>query len=362
LVYAGIPAARRLASPFGIRGNASGLHTLQEVSLVNHPTVVMWLMIAVGALAAPASGSVSAADYPTKPIKIVVPVGAGSASDVRARQIAERLSKALGQPVIVDNRPGAASTIGAAYVATSKPDGYTLLYGTIADQAIAPSLFKELPYNPRKDFVPVAQNSLIPPILVINPGLGVNTIQELIALAKRKPGRLAVGSWGEASITHILGRQLALEAGIELVHVPYKNAAAALTDVAAGHIAMMFDYTPTCKPLIDAGRIKALMTVGDKRSKILPQVPSAAEVGLPALRHMGWSAMFVPAGTSPEIVKRLNVELVKIVRSPAILQIIVDSGGDPDAVGGTPEQIAAFVRREQDSLADLVKATGVEVQ
>jgi tripartite-type tricarboxylate transporter receptor subunit TctC len=171
-----------------------------------------------------------------------------------------------------------------------------------------------------------------------------------------------VGSWGEASITHILGRQLALEAGIKLVHVPYKNAATALTDVVAGHIAMMFDYTPTSKPLIDAGKIKALMTVGDKRSRILPQVPSAAEVGLPALRHMGWSAMFVPAGTPPEIVRRLNAELVKIVRSPDILQIIVDSGGDPDAVGGTPAQIADFVRREQESLAELVKATGIEVQ
>jgi tripartite-type tricarboxylate transporter receptor subunit TctC len=321
-----------------------------------------FILVGIAALACISPVGAHAADYPTKPIKLVVPVGAGSASDVRARQIAERLSKALGQPVIVDNRPGAASTIGAAYVASSKPDGYTLLYGTIADQAIAPSLFRDLAYNPRKDFIPVAQNSLIPPIPVINPALGVNTVQELIALAKRKPGQLAIGSWGEASITNLLGRQLALEAGIQLVHVPYKNAASALTDVAAGHIAMMFDYTPTCKPLIDAGKIKALMTVGDKRSKILPQVPSATEVGLPALRHMGWSAMFVRAGTPADIVKRLNVELVKIVRSPDILQIIVDSGGDPDAVGGSPEQIAAFVRREQNSLAELAKATGMEVQ
>ena len=144
---------------------------------MNRLTVVMSMMIAGGALVSTAPGSATAADYPTKPIKLVVPVGAGSASDVRARQIAERLSKALGQPVIVDNRPGAASTIGAAYVATSRPDGYTLLYGTIADQAIAPSLFKDLPYQPRKDFIPVAQNSLIPPILVINPALGVKTVR-----------------------------------------------------------------------------------------------------------------------------------------------------------------------------------------
>jgi tripartite-type tricarboxylate transporter receptor subunit TctC len=326
---------------------------------------MIWWASVVAVVLLPAGttpDSALAAEYPTKPIRLVVPVGPGSASDVRARQIGDLLSKALGQPVIIDNRPGAGSTIGAAYVAKAKADGYTLLYGTIADQAIAPHLYQGLAYDPRKDFIPVAQNSLVPPILVINPGLGVSTVPELVALAKRKPGQLTIGSWGEATLTHLVGLQFAREAGIQLVHVPYKNAAAALNDVVAGHVAMMFDYMTSSKPFIDAGKLKALMTVGAKRSKLLPQVPSATEVGYPAIQHMGWSVMFVPAGTPHAVVKRLNDELVRIVRSPEVIRVIVESGGDPDAVGGAPEQIAAFVRREQDSIAELIKATAMGVR
>jgi tripartite-type tricarboxylate transporter receptor subunit TctC len=321
------------------------------------------LVAGTGVLAAAlrASAVGAAGDYPSKPIKLVVPVGAGSASDVRARQIGDRLAKALGQPVVIDNRPGAGMTIGAAYVARSPADGYTLLYGTVADQALAPGLYPNLSYDPGKAFVPLAQNSLIPPILVVNPALGVGSMSELVALAKAKPGQLTFGSWGSGTLTHLLGLQLAREAGIELLHIPYKNAAASLNDVVAGHVSMMFDYTITCRPLIASGKLKVLMTVGAKRSSVLPEVPSAAELGMPAIQHMGWSAIFAPAGTPREIVTRLNRELVRIVRSPDIIQIIVDSGGDPDAVGGTPESIAAFVKREQESLLALIKATGVRL-
>jgi tripartite-type tricarboxylate transporter receptor subunit TctC len=303
-----------------------------------------------------------AENYPSKPIKLVVPVGPGSAADLRARQIADRLSKALGQPVVIENRPGAGSTIGAAYVAKSAPDGYTLLYGTIGDQAIAPALYPNLPYDPRKDFVPIVQNALIPPILVVNPSLGVSTMKELIALAKAKPGTVTIASWGNGTLPHLLALQLAREAGIQIVHIPYKNAGAALSDVVAGHVAMMFDYTPSSKPFVSAGRLKVLMTVGHKRARILPDVPSAEELGMPAIEHMGWSTILAPAGTSREIVKRLNTELVRIVRSPEIMQIIVDSGGDPDAVGRSPEEVAAFIRREQETLAALVKATGARAE
>lgn len=317
---------------------------------------------AVCAMLALASPDGPCADYPSKPIKIVVPVGAGSASDVRARQIGERLSQALGQPVIIENRPGAGMTLGAAYVAKSKADGYTLLYGTTADQALAPALHRDLPYDPRKDFVAIAQNSLIPPILVVNPSLGVNSMKALVELARTSPGRLTFGSWGNGTLTHLLGLQLAREAGIQIVHVPYKNAAAALNDVVAGHVSMMFDYTITCRPFIETGKLKALMTVGHKRSKLLPDVPSAAELGMPAIEHMGWSGIFAPARTPREIVDRLNTELVRILRSPELIQIIADSGGDPDAVGGSPAQVAAFVRREQETLAATVRATGMKVE
>jgi tripartite-type tricarboxylate transporter receptor subunit TctC len=315
-----------------------------------------WAALALHSAPAPAD------NYPSRPIKLVVPVGAGSSADLRARQIADRLSKALGQTVVIDNRPGAGSTIGAAYVARSAPDGYTLLYGTIGDQAIAPALYPNLPYDPRKDFVPIVQNALVPPILVVNPSLGVSTMKELIALAKAKPGTITIASWGNGTLPHLLALQLAREAGIQIVHIPYKNAGAALSDVVAGHVAMMFDYTPSSKPFVAAGRLKVLMTVGHKRAKILPDVPSAEEVGMPAIEHMGWSTILAPTGLPGEILKRLNTELVRIVRSPEIMQIIVDSGGDPDAVGRSPEEIAAFIRREQETLAALVKATGARAE
>jgi tripartite-type tricarboxylate transporter receptor subunit TctC len=206
------------------------------------------------------------------------------------------------------------------------------------------------------------QNSLIPPILVVNASLDVSNMKELIALARARPDQITFGSWGSGTLSHLLGLQLAKEAGIKIVHVSYKNAAAALNDVVAGHVSMMFDYTPTCRALITAGKVKALMTVGAKRSRILPEVPSAAELGMPAIEQMGWSVIFAPAGTPREIVTRLNTELVRIVRSPEIIQIIVDSGGDPDAVGGSPEEIAAFVKREQETMGALIKATGMRVE
>jgi tripartite-type tricarboxylate transporter receptor subunit TctC len=297
--------------------------------------------------------------WPSKPIKVVVPTGPGSSADIRARQIGDQLAKVLGKPVFIENRPGAGATIGADYVAKSPADGYTLLYGTIADQAIAPALYPSLPYNPRKDFVPIVQNALFPPQLVVNPALGVRSMKELIALAKAKPGQLMAGSWGNGSLTHLLVLQLNREAGIEISHVPYKNAASALSDVVGGHVSMMFDYIPATESLIKAGKLRPLMTVGSQRSKVLPDVPSAAEVGLPGIKHMGWSGFFAPAGTSKEIVARLHIELARIVRSPELAQIVVDSGGEVPATSS--EEFAAFVRHEQDEMAEIVKSIGAKV-
>lgn len=299
-------------------------------------------------------------NYPSKLIRLVVPTSAGSTSDVRARQIAERLSAALKQPVIVDNRAGAGETIAADFVAKAAPDGYTILYGTIANLAIAPAFYPNLPYDPRRDFAPITQQNLIPPILVVSPKLGVRTPRELIALAKSKPGQLTCGSRGNGTITQLLLLQLNREAGIDIVHVPYKNSANALTDVVAGHIDMIFDYTPTSMPLITAGRLVPVLTVGHKRSKLLPDVSSAEEAGLPRLEHKGWSGFLVPVGTPKDIVKRLNAELVRIVRSPELAQFMVDSGGE--AVGNSPEEFAAFIRSEQESMAALVKATGARAE
>lgn len=291
---------------------------------------------------------------------MVVPTSAGSASDVRARQIAERLAVVLKQPVIVDNRAGAGETIGAIFVAKTAADGYTILYGTIGNLAVAPAFYPHLPYDPLKDFQPITQQNLIPPILVVSPKLGVRTFRELIALAKSKPGQLTCGSRGNGTHTQLLLLQLNRDAGIDVVHVPYKNSANALTDVVAGHIDMIFDYTPSSMPLISAGKLIPVLTVGHKRSKLLSDVPSAEEVGLPRLDHKGWSGFLVPAGTPREIVQRLNTEFVRIIRSPEVAQILVDSGGE--AVGNSPEEFAAFIRSEQESLAALVKATGAKAE
>jgi len=319
--------------------------------------------VLVGAmLAAWASGIASssyAGNYPVKPNKVVVPLAAGSTADVRARQISEHLSKALGWQVIVENRPGAGNTLGADYVAKSAPDGYTLLYGTIADQSIAPALYPNLPYNPRRDFAPITQNALVPAILFVNAELGVRSMQELIALAKAKPAQLTFGSYGNGTLTHLLLAQLNRETGIEITHVPYKSAAAALTDVVAGRVSLLFDFVITAGPFVKAGKLRPLMIVGAKRSRVFPDVPSAAEVGLPRISHNAWAGFLAPAGTPRDIVNRLNTELVRIVRSPELAQIAVDSGGE--AVGNSPEEFAAFIRSEQDELAGLVKATGARV-
>lgn len=287
---------------------------------------------------------------------MVVPTSAGSTPDMRARQIAEQLSVALKQPVLVDNRPGAGETIAADFVAKAPADGYTILYGTVSNLAVAPAFYPDLPYKPLKDFTPITQTNRVPPILVVSPALGVRSWNELLALARSKPGQLTCGSRGNGSHTHAMLLLLNQQAGIAIVHVPYKNSANALTDVVAGHIDMMFDYTPTSMPLIQAGKLVPILTTGSRRSKLLPDVISATEAGFPRIDHVGWSGFLVRAGTPKVIVDRLHAELARIVRSPALAQIMVDSGGE--AVGNSPEEFAAFIRAEQESMAALVKLTG----
>jgi tripartite-type tricarboxylate transporter receptor subunit TctC len=303
---------------------------------------------------------VAADTYPSRSIKAVVPQSAGSPPDVRARQIADRLSKSIGQPVIVENRPGAGGTIGAEYVAKSPPDGYTLLYGIISDQSIAPAFYLDLPYNPRKDFAPITLNALTPAILVVNSSLGVHSVKELVALAKAKPGQLTGGSYGNGTMNHLLLLQLGREAGINFVHVPYKSASNSMADLVSGQISIMFDYYHTSGSSIASGRIVPLMVVGHQRIKGLPNVPSAAEVGLPNIKHRSWTGYLAPAGTPKDIIKRLNAELVKALRTPELVQKLAESGGE--TIANSPEEFAAFIAKEQDEMAELVKVTGAKME
>jgi tripartite-type tricarboxylate transporter receptor subunit TctC len=321
-------------------------HRLFQATLV--------VAVAFGSFAARADAS-----YPNKPVRIVVPASAGTTLDIRARQVAERIAAPLGQPVIIENRPGAGSTLGAAYVAKSPADGYTLLVGSIGDQAIAPAVYKDLPYDPGKAFVPITQYAETATLLVAHPGLGVKTMKDLIALARARPGQLSVGSWGNGTLTHLLSMHLMKEARIELQHVPYKSATQGLLDVAGGQIALFWDYPVTSVPLIKTGKLVPLMVVGDRRVQPLPEVQSATEAGLPAIRHKAWAGFFAPAGTPEQIVRRLNAQMVKALRTPELTRIVAEQGSR--VVANTPEEFAAFLRSERDTLAELVRVTGARI-
>jgi tripartite-type tricarboxylate transporter receptor subunit TctC len=307
-----------------------------------------------------AAASALAQTYPSKPIRFVTAMAAGTTVDIRARQVGERVSKSIGQPVIVENRPGAGGTLAAAYVARAAPDGYTVLVGTVAEQAIAPAIYPKLDYDPRKDFAPITQYAETATLLVANPALGVTNLQELIALARANPGRLALGSWGNGTLTHLLTVHLAQVAGIDIQHVPYKNQAQALSDVVGGQIDLFWDYPVTSLSFIRAGRLRGLMVVGDRRVQPLPDVQSAAEAGLPAIRHKAWGGFLAPAGTPRPVVDRLNAEIVKALRSPEMERILAEQGSR--VVTNTPDEFAAFIRREQDELAKLAKGAGARLE
>ncbi len=297
--------------------------------------------------------------WPARPIRFVVPYAAGTTVDVRARQVAERISNPLGVSVLVENRPGAGATIGAAYVAKSPPDGYTLLVGSVAEQAVAPAVYRQLPYDPRRDFAPITQYAETAAILVASPALGVESMQDLIALAKAKPGTLSIGSWGNGTLSHLLSAQLNTLAGTDMVHVPYKSSSQALTDVVGGQLSVMWDYPVSSGPLIKAGKLKALMVIGDRRVVPLPDVPSAAEVRLGEMSHKSWGGFFAPAGTPKKIIDRLNAEIVRALRSPEMEQILATQGSR--VVTNTPEEFAAFIRTEQEQLQALAQAANVRL-
>jgi tripartite-type tricarboxylate transporter receptor subunit TctC len=311
---------------------------------------------AAGAALCAWSGAAPADDYPSRTIRFVVPFAAGTTVDIRARQVADRISKSLGQSVIVENRAGAGATIGAAHVARAAADGYTILVGSIADQAVAPNVYPNLPYDPRRDFAPITQYAETAPILVAHPGLGVSSVQEMIALAKRKPGEVFVGSWGNGTLTHLLTLQLAQLADIRITHVPYRSSSQALTDTVGGQISMTWDYPVSSMRFIQAGQLNALMVIGDRRVDPLPDIPSAAEAGLPEMRHLAWGGFFAPAGTPKHVVDRLNREIVRALNTPDMKALFAEQGSR--VVTNSPEEFAAFVRREQDALAALAQSAG----
>jgi len=258
----------------------------------------------------------AAQNYPTKPIRLVVPFPAGGTTDILARAAAQKLSEALGQQVVVDNRPGAGGNIGADIVAKSAPDGYTLLMGTVGTHAINPSLYTKMPYDHFKDFVPVVLVAGVPNVLVVTPSLPVNSVQDLIKLAKEKPGQINFASSGSGTSIHLSGELFKTMTGVEMTHVPYKGSSPALTDLMGGQVQLMFDNLPSALPQIKGGKLRAIAVTSTKRAPALPDIPTMAESGLPGFEASSWFGVLAPAGTPPAVVTRINTEINKWLQSP----------------------------------------------
>ena len=298
-------------------------------------------------------------DYPAKTVRIIVPFAPGGSTDIFARYIADKLAVALSQPVVVDNRAGAGGNIGAEAVARAAPDGYTLLMATTGVMAINNALYPNMTYDAAKDFEPVIFVASITNVLAVPPELPANSVRELIALAKEKPGSLTFASSGAGSSTHLSSELFKSMAGIDVVHVPYKGSSQALTDLIAGRISMIIDNMPGAISFIKAGRLRALGVTGSKRSPALPDVPTIAEAGLPGYESLSWSGIAVPAGTPKSIVARLNREIAAILAQPDIRDKFAQAGADP--VGGPPQQFADHIRDEREKWSKLIRERGITI-
>ena len=296
--------------------------------------------------------------YPTRPVRFVVPFAPGGSVDTLARTIGPRLADALGQQVVVDNRPGGNGDIGMIIVAKAPPDGYTLLLGYIANLAIAPSLYAKLPFDPQKDYAPITQIATSPNVLTAHPSVPARNLQELIALAKTKPGAVNFASTGVASVGHLTGELLNNLAGVKMTHVPYKGGGQAIIDLVGGHVQVMFSGFSAAMPHIKSGKIRALAVTGATRSPALADVATIAEQGFPGVEATAWYGMLAPAGTPKAVITRLHGEVVKILKLPDVTQRLGGLGFE--IAGSTPEQFAAYIRSETKKWEKVVKASGAK--
>jgi len=307
-----------------------------------------------------ACAGANAQAYPSKPIRLVVPYPAGGPLDIMARAIGQKLTEAWNQPVVVDNRAGAGGNIGADLVAKAAPDGYTLLMGAVATQAINPALYSKIPYDAAKDFAAVALVAQVPNILVVNPAVPVKSVHELIELARAKPGTLNFASGSTGSTGHLAGELFKTMAGVDMVHIPYKGAAPATTDLLAGQVQLMFDNLANALPNVKAGKLRALAVTTLARSPAVPELPTIAESGLPGFDLSTWFGLLVPAGTPPEIVAKLNAEVVRALNASDMRERLQRMGAEPPA-NNTPEHFAVFIRSEAAKYAKVVKSSGAKV-
>jgi tripartite-type tricarboxylate transporter receptor subunit TctC len=297
------------------------------------------------------------AEYPERPIRLIVPFAAGGATDVVGRSLANAMSKNLGQQVVVDNKPGAGGILAGTLLVKAVPDGYTLILGSIGMLSIGPNLRNDLPYSIRDQFIPVAQVSSTPNLIVAHPSLKANNLVELIQLAKSEPYKIAYGSSGPATSTHLSGELFQSMSGAKLTHVPYKGGSQALNDLLAGQIPLMFD-TMSAVQAVKSGKLKAFAITSDRRSNLLPDVKTVSEAGLPGYKTSSWNGILAPAGTSKEIVAKLNSEINKALASVDVQKSLASDGSEPR--GGTSEEFAKFIVDETARWGKLIKDAGIK--
>ena len=299
-----------------------------------------------------------AANYPTKPVKFIVPFPPGGPVDTTARAFVPPLGQLWGQSTFIDNRAGGGGIVGAEVAAKQAPDGYGLFVGAI-HHSVNPSLHAKLGYDIQKDFVPISFAALFPVFLVVNPSVPAKNVQELIALAKKPDSNLSFASSGNGGGTHLAGELFNMHAGTQLLHIPYKGSAPAMTDVLGGQVAMMFSDAPTAIPHIKTGKVRVLGVASPQRSALMPDVPTIAEQGLPGYEAYSWAALFAPAGTPPDVVAKINADFNKVMRDPEVRQRLYVAGAEADP--GTPAQMAQRLQAEMDKWAKVVKAANIKI-
>ena len=318
--------------------------------------IVQWMALATTALATAAA----AQSYPTKPIRMVVGFPPGGGTDVVARIIAPRLSESLGQPIVIDNRPGATGTVAAGMVAKAPADGYTIMMGHVSVNAIAPSLFAKLPYDVEKDFAPITLTASVPHFIVVHPSLPVTSVKELIAYARTRDGKLSFPSAGNGSTPHLAGEMFKTMAGVNLLHVPYKGTGQSMQDLLGGQHQVAFDTLPACAPHVRANRLRPLAVTSAKRLAEFPDVPTVEQAGVAGYQMTTWYGVFAPAGTPRPIVERLHGEISKTMQTPDTRARLLEAGAD-DTVTRSPAEFAAIVRADTVRYAKIVKQAGVRI-